>query len=727
MRGGEKSFYKELNKANEIRFPIKVDIALSSHKVSLILQAALGSVRDPSDKNFDKQLPQFRTDTLVVFAHANRLIRCIIDCQLSAKDSIGVKNALELARSIAAKAWDNTPNTLRQIPRIGGVYMRKLASKGINSIETFMATEPARLDLVLGKQNPFGSDLLKSMTSFPDLMVTVKEMERKVMPGKGVTLKVKSEIGFLNAKAPTIFNRTQIYVCFLLEDSNGNVIDFRRFGARKLEKGEEILCAVELTKPTTYLRTHVMCDEIAGTAKFAELQVQGINASVYPKPDANELAKKTKHQGVGTAKKSSEDDLFDDGIADDDLLAAGANPEIEEIEYVHDIDDLVPEPRPGKGGSSQTQSLKKQKSKSPDNDEDEANSAAFKEPVKLANGNWTCQHDCKDKGIECKHACCREGVKKPKKRPNKVSKSTDQSGSQQKLTTIANVSKKLAKGLIHDDSKSNASSSASVSEKFDRNEGYKPKPKRKLSNTDSIDDIDDFEFARPTKTSRTENSKKTETTKHQTHKTYTALDEFPELEDFLGDSVDCDWDLPTSHQPQPAPDSPYVAQDNFMEDQPRVETEKQSARQDTAPFEHVSMAEVQLSPNQGMFSGRDHSTRGKMDEGEINMATPALPELSDDFFGTPRDVSDFGGDDDTGPSNTGPAKTVDHAETTGESPASATAETPPELARDDSGAAIPGETEEQKNKRLWEERQRSIWAQFDPWLYEQYGSFVELI
>jgi hypothetical protein len=723
MRGGEKAFYKELNKANEIRFPIKVDIALSSHKVSLILQAALGSVHDPSGPTFDKQLPQFRTDSFAVFAHANRLIRCIIDCQLSSKDSVGVKNALELARSIAAKAWDNTPNMLRQIPKIGDVYMRKLASKGINSIETFMATEPARLDLVLGKQNPFGSELLKSMTNFPDLMISIKEMDRKVVPGKGVTLKVKCEVGFLNEKTPSMFNRTQVYVCFLLEDSNGKVVEFRRFGARKLDKGEEILCTVELAKPTAYIRSYVMCDEIAGTAKFAEIQVQNINASVYPKPSPVEEAKKKKIQGGRPAKESTEDDLFDDGVADDDLLAAGAKPQNEEIEYIHDIDDLVPEPRPGKGGSSQTEGRKKQESKTPDGNEDDWNPPEWKEPVKLASGRWTCQHDCKDKGIECKHACCREGVKKPRKRPNKASKASDQGGNQQKLTTMANVSKKLSPGsasTVRDDSKPKKRTSASISAHFDRDKVCKPKPKRKLSNADSIEDVDDFEFARPAKTSRTENSRKLEGAAPETRSTSTIMDDFPELEDFLGGAGECDWDLPPSHQPQQASDDPIAAPEDYLDDQPPVETTKEPARQDTAPFEHVSMAEVQLSPNQRMFSGGASSSPNKMSEQEIKMATPALPELSDEVFGTPCDIADFGGDDHAGPSTTVAAKGV-------ESPETATAVTPPEASSHQFDAARPSETDEQKSKRLWEERQRSIWAQFDPSLYEQYGSFVEFI
>ena len=227
MRGGEKSFYKELNKANEITFPINVDVALSSHKVSLILQAHLGSVQEPSGPNYDKHHAQYNSDSRAVFASASRLIRCIIDCQLSLKDAVSAKNALELARSLSARAWDNTPNILKQIQGIGDVYMRKLAAKGINSIDTLLVTDPQRINIVLGKQQPFGHTLLKKLSSFPNLMVSIKEISRKTRAGKGVTLTLKCEVGFLNETTPYQFGHTQVYVLFLLEDSNGGILDFR--------------------------------------------------------------------------------------------------------------------------------------------------------------------------------------------------------------------------------------------------------------------------------------------------------------------------------------------------------------------------------------------------------------------------------------------------------------------------------------------------------------------
>ena len=103
LKAGEKSLYKEINRANGIKFPVKVDIALPAHKISLLLQSELGAVDIPDGDQFHKHKFSFQQDKNFVFTHVARLIRCVIDCQICLQDSVSVKNALELARSFGAK------------------------------------------------------------------------------------------------------------------------------------------------------------------------------------------------------------------------------------------------------------------------------------------------------------------------------------------------------------------------------------------------------------------------------------------------------------------------------------------------------------------------------------------------------------------------------------------------------------------------------------------------
>ena len=165
---------KDINSANGIKYPIKVDIASAAHKRSLIVQAELGGVEYPADEKYGKLKRQYQQDRTTIFSHIQRLIRCIIDCQIHQSDAVTVRNALELARSLAARVWDNTPHQMKQIPQIGGVAVRKLAAGGINSIEALDATEPHRIEMLLSKNPPFGSKVLASLKEFPKLRVCLK-------------------------------------------------------------------------------------------------------------------------------------------------------------------------------------------------------------------------------------------------------------------------------------------------------------------------------------------------------------------------------------------------------------------------------------------------------------------------------------------------------------------------------------------------------------------------
>ncbi|KAF2104045.1 hypothetical protein NA57DRAFT_70256 [Rhizodiscina lignyota] len=68
-----------------------------------------------------------------------------------------------------------------------------------------------------------------------------------------------------------------------------------------------------------------------------------------------------------------------------------------------------------------------------------------REPKKLPNGNWECNHRCKDK-TKCGHACCKEGMnKKPKPPKPKTSGSTQKHPAQETSQSAAKASSDTAK------------------------------------------------------------------------------------------------------------------------------------------------------------------------------------------------------------------------------------------------------------------------------------------
>ena len=174
FRSGEKPLYKQLNSANGIKFPIKTDLALAAHKRSIIIQTELGGVDLPTDSCYGKHLSQFRQDKSAIFGNINRLIRCIVDCQIHLQDGPATRHALELGRSVGARVWDNSPLQMKQIQSIGPVAVRKLVAEGVNSIDTLEATDPIRLNVILSRTHGTGDKLLESVKHFPKLRVMIR-------------------------------------------------------------------------------------------------------------------------------------------------------------------------------------------------------------------------------------------------------------------------------------------------------------------------------------------------------------------------------------------------------------------------------------------------------------------------------------------------------------------------------------------------------------------------
>ena len=160
LRSFEKKLFKEVNNSNGIKFPIKVDIAMHAHKRSLLVQSELGGVEYPVDDQYAKHKRTFQTERNLLFSNIHRLIRCVVDIQVHLQDAVGARHALELARSLSAGVWDNSPFQMKQIPQIGPISIRKLLLGGIASIEALEAAEPHRIEMLLSKNPPFGSKLV---------------------------------------------------------------------------------------------------------------------------------------------------------------------------------------------------------------------------------------------------------------------------------------------------------------------------------------------------------------------------------------------------------------------------------------------------------------------------------------------------------------------------------------------------------------------------------------
>ncbi|KAJ5448725.1 Nucleotide-sugar transporter [Penicillium cf. griseofulvum] len=530
LKAGEKSLYREINRDPGICFPIKVDLALPAHKTSLLLQSELGGIEYPDNEQLQKLKFTFQQDKSLVFAHVNRLIRCLIDCQIARGDSIAIRNALELARSFGAKVWDHSPLQMKQIEQVGIVAVRKLAAAGITSIEGLECAEAHQIEMVLSKNPPFGSKLLSRLKDFPKLRVSVKMLGKEVKINC-VNVRFKVEVAFMNDTTPRFFQRRPVYVCCLIERSDGHMIEFRRASATKLQEKLEIELTTDLTSTEHFIVCHVMCDEIAGTSRQAELRPSLPSHLFAVARDKNGNAQKTKTSnlpprsikgnlnlkdtekpktapsrpngrdmtGIKTKPRQDVDDFDGDDLQLDDFLVANEcrgkakEPTKPRPREFDDIDwfsiDTTP-PSPVKGAP---------KAPNPQEDDwriemDELENEY--EPVRLANGKWACNHKCKDK-TSCKHFCCREGLEKPPKPPKRTIPATQKESGLNQLTISDHVSKAKKITSTSQPRKKNTSREKSVLSEMDKNiPSYKRKreksPAKSLSSDYGDENFDDL-------------------------------------------------------------------------------------------------------------------------------------------------------------------------------------------------------------------------------------------
>lgn len=262
-------------------------------------------------------------------------------------------------------------------------------------------------------------------------------------------MNMKAEVGFMNEHI-TVTNGTKVYVVFVAETSDGQLLHFARnefvllFGntidmfmanvfqcnkvqawVRDLVRGQacKSLAAYRMPRnvrrdwyvsvfPTTPTHSDSLFPAV-GSVRSATLRPT-IPSLAWPAAQfrsecTNVVAKTTatkKKSAVAPSQEVANFDSSDEfGLGDDDdaALMEAADGMRREDEFVHvdDIDTTFTRTR----NQSSTQRVGQLLSQRLDDQ-------GQQEPVKLPNGKYRCHHRCKDKR-KCNHLCCRQGMEKP--------------------------------------------------------------------------------------------------------------------------------------------------------------------------------------------------------------------------------------------------------------------------------------------------------------------------
>lgn len=395
LRGGERQMYEKIRQHNDIRFPIR-KISTAKDKIFLLVQAILAGL-PLSSPEFKASDSQPYLEAISIFRHLSRIVAAITDVAVVKRRGAQVKYALELARCLHAKAWEDHPLVLRQIEHIGDKSAKILAENGINSIQKLMQTSSFRIEELLNRRPPFGSEVLAAAREFPRYTLITKEIRSTPSNGKKpveVELLVECSL-ILDATAPQKAKELKRIgtekTTLLTLTSDLAFIDFRRTFTKTLVNKKVFTVTAQLTKPSQAINVYISSDTFAGVTVTATHR-PAIAPSKYPMKDTRPLT------SIELDLQGLEDvpEFWDVNISDDEGTCAVPVKDLTTKSCSKDTSSSRgPTARTQHGRSNTYIELPKER--------------PYK---KRPDGKYECNHPCKDK-FKCRHYCCKEGLPEP--------------------------------------------------------------------------------------------------------------------------------------------------------------------------------------------------------------------------------------------------------------------------------------------------------------------------
>ncbi|KAF8077800.1 Sec63 Brl domain-containing protein [Lyophyllum atratum] len=394
LRASEKTALNRLRKHPDIRFEIK-KLEKTADKVFLLIQAVLGgiSLNTAEYKSADSQ-PQL--EAFGIFRHVSRIARAIVEVGVVKRFGAQVKYGLELMRCLTAKAWEDRPVVLRQLEQIGEKSIKVLAEHGITSIASLLKQDTIRIETLLNRRSPFGLELLASARDMPQYLLKVTQLNVSSNGGKDpVEIELSIECGLQEShegqsftKAKKDKGRSPNMTVVLTISSDMDLVDYRRISTKSLKEKKSFTVTAELTRPSQSILVLITSETTAGLV-VTEVYKPALSPKEFPTPNTR-------------PPTSIDIDLA--GLEEDaDFWDMDIDGKSEEVVQVRDLT----KPK----NKEMTLSRNGKGAKVPKNlDRSEVT------PKVLPNGNFECNHPCKDKN-KCRHLCCRDGLAdKPKRR-----------------------------------------------------------------------------------------------------------------------------------------------------------------------------------------------------------------------------------------------------------------------------------------------------------------------
>lgn len=435
LKYNEKRLFKEVNLSPLIKYSIKSKDFQNHDKILLLIQYELGGLEFPGYTGAMKLHSTFLSDKFQVFKLALRIVRSIIDVFSHKKDSESLNSCLVFNRCLNGKCWEGSPMELRQFEGIGLAYVRKLVNHNINSIADAKILTSQQLEYYLGVKAGAGKNMLKSIKSLPRVSHKLDLSSSAVSTDHSkIQLNIDILINVENSKIAYIWQRQYVMLSIVTELSNGELLDFRRIPISKFSQTDSKLFQIQASIDDSgkSVNCHIATENIAGLYSCKSID---LNEKIEPwkyrclskQPLKESYTKATDTQGVKTlaADLASDSDMSD--LDMDDVLISMAKVESKRKEEIQGkgFNNLSSkfqnsgECQPVKVYEKKVNSGECQPVKAYEKNVDEPFQALSRriptERMIMENGNFQCNHPCKDRST-CRHICCKEGI------PNKFVK-----------------------------------------------------------------------------------------------------------------------------------------------------------------------------------------------------------------------------------------------------------------------------------------------------------------
>ncbi|KAF3321699.1 ATP-dependent DNA helicase MER3 [Carex littledalei] len=120
-----------------------------------------------------------------------RIAKCMKEYFIYKKSYKAAMNSMLLAKCLYQKLWDSSQFLLKQLPGIGIMTAKALQSAGITNFESLEAADPRKIEILTGRNYPFGNHIKESLLSLPPkIAIHVEEVaiKRGGIPKVAVTL-----------------------------------------------------------------------------------------------------------------------------------------------------------------------------------------------------------------------------------------------------------------------------------------------------------------------------------------------------------------------------------------------------------------------------------------------------------------------------------------------------------------------------------------------------------